>query len=189
MIYNRDIRGYDRSNILTVPITADMRHVAQTEAEWLRQHKVGQTTRAAKADRDVIGSLAHQIVEQKFIDYNLPFVSTRQEQYKRGDTLDIVYEQDKIDVKGTEGEPDPKYFYNEQFLVFRKQVDDPKFKLLTHLIFCKISPSRAEGWIYGVISVPDFIENSYDVKLQWDNKAVRSFQLKPFLPYVYRIPG
>lgn len=194
MRYNRDIRGYSRSNLLTVDITAEMLKEAQTEAEWLRAHKIGATTRAAKNDRDIIGSLAHQIVESKFDDLGLPYKSTRKEQYKRGDTLDIMYENDKIDVKGTEGEPNEKYFYNEQFYVFARQVDDPKFMQLSHLIFCKIAHDRSQGWIYGVMSVPDFIDGCVFVPagthgLRWDNQEVRAHQLKPFLSYVFRVPG
>lgn len=184
-MYNRE---YKRSNILAVDITSDMLKEAESEAGWLREHKIGATTRAAKDSRDIIGSLAHQIVESKFDELGLVYRSTRKEQYSRGDTLDIEYEGDKIDVKGTEGEVNEQYFYNEQFLVFTRQIDDQKFNVLTHLIFCKIARDRSQGWIYGVIDVPKFLRESYPVKLTWDNQAVRARQLRPFLSYVWRAP-
>lgn len=173
-------------DILKVDINQLMVDEAVKEARWLDTTKQGANTRRTKANQDVIGSLAHQIVEQKFKEYGLAFTSTRTEQYNRGDQLDISYESDRIDVKGTEGEPSQQYFFNENFLVFQKQIDDPKFDTLTHLIFCKVASDYSAGWIYGAITTDKFLSLATPVTLKWENQSIKSRFLTPFTDYVFR---
>jgi hypothetical protein len=182
---------YTLNDILEVEITGAMLEEANAEANWFGANMVGGKTRPVTQNRDIIGSLAHQIVEVKFNDFGLAHTSSRisyegNKFLDHGDTFDIQYENDFIDVKGHAGTPNTQYFYNEQFLVFQKQIDTPKFNDLTHLCFCKVAPDYSRGWIYGVISVSQFLDLAVPVTLQYQNQGIKSRQLTPFMDYVFR---
>lgn len=160
---------------------------AKKDATFFRG-QIGRKTRNATEERDIIGSLAHQAVEIAFERNNLYYESYRNKKRPlgEGDTTDILYEQDSIDVKGTRGEPG-KWFYNKSFLVFQKQLDDPKIENITHFCFVLVKEDYSEGWIFGVISLSDFKKLSKPVTLMYENQEIRAFQLVPFNKYAFRV--
>jgi hypothetical protein len=172
-----------KNDLLRVEITPELKQEARKEADFLRI-RWGRKTRAAYGERDLIGSLAHQVVEVKLLELGLSFESQRKKKMP-GDDFDIYYEGDAIDVKGTHGELDD-YFYNKEFLVFQKQLDDPKINQIDYFVFVMVSTILNEGWIFGAISLSDFMEKSYPVKLKFENRGIRAYQLKPFLSYIFR---
>lgn len=181
-----------RSDINQVEISEEMLLEARQEAEWLRTSKVGQKTRNAAEDRDIIGSLAHQAVEKKLSELGLYYESTRKIKYETGDSFDIRYENDFLDVKGSKGIFNEKYFYNREFCIFQEQLDDPKIEKITHFCFVEISPFFDTAYIYGVISRGDFQEQAI-IKPQteiwkWASQGIRAYQLRPFFNYVFRTP-
>src|SRR5512139_597360 len=114
-----------KAKIVTVYITKDMIEEAEREEEE-RTEKYGYKTREVMdktgkvVRRDLIGSLAHQAVEMMFDQYNVPYKSTRTERYGGGDTTDIEYDGDSIDVKGTMRVMDKGWDYTNGFLVLQK---------------------------------------------------------------------
>lgn len=176
----------DISDILTVDLDDDMIRTAEAEQVWLDEHKQGAKTRNAYNDKDIVGSLAHQAVEVSFANYNVPFTSTRLERYDRGDTCDIVYEDDTLDVKGTHGKID-QWFYNKGFLVFQAQLDDPKTEAITHFVFVLVDRDAYKAHIFGVIRRTEFLDKSTPVTLKYENRRILARQLTPFSKYVYRI--
>lgn len=172
------------SDISSVPITPHMISEAEAEMER-RKSKWGATTRAAYELRDLVGSLAHQAVENKFDEFGFPYTSTRLEEYEKGDVLDIIYEDDTIDVKGTHGELNKQYFYNQEFLVFQQQLDSEKMLLISHLVFVQVG--KNDAYIFGAITVPEFREKCRPVKLKYENQGIRAYQLTPFSDYVLRL--
>lgn len=182
----------ERIDIVNIDISDFMRAEAEREYEalkikWGKKSHPTINKYGNQVRRDYIGSLAHQAVEHAFYNLNLPYYSTRKEMYQGGDSLDIQYEEDKIDVKGTEKEFNEKYFYNEQFLVFQHQLDNPKIELLTHFIFVTIDPDYQTARIYGAITLNDFLKESKEVNLMYKNKGIKAYQLTPFRKYVYRV--
>lgn len=173
--------------ILEVDITEEMIFEARKDAEFLAG-QIGKKTRAVLEDRDIIGSLAHQAVEQRFEEAGVMYYSTRtiKEKLGQGDKYDILYERDKIDVKGTRGTLDSKWFYRQQFLVFKDQLDADKFNEITHLLFVLVEPQLSRAYIFGVISTGQFLQEAYPVQLQYNNMAIRAKSLRPFFNYVYR---
>lgn len=163
--------------ISSIPITEEMIKQAEVDAESLKS-SIGQKTRNATEKRDITGSLAHQAVEIKFKELGYPFESYRLERRTFGDRGDIKYENDLIDVKGTNN------VYCNQFLVFDKELESIESKGITHFCFVHIDYENKVANIHGVISFDDFMEKSYPVKLTWENHAIKSNQLKPFISYV-----
>lgn len=171
-------------DIITVPITQEMIMEAEEEASFLKS-KYGSNTRPVISERDIIGSLAHQAVEVFLDSQELAYKSYRKIKYQHGDNLDIEYENDKIDVKGTHGELD-QWFYNKNFLVFQDQLDDPKINKLTHFVFVLVKPDFSEAYIFGIISIGDFLSKSKEVILKYKNQEIRAYQLRPFRKYIWR---
>ena len=156
---------------------------AKRDAESLKS-SIGQKTRAATEDRDIIGSLAHQAVEVKLIEMGRPFTSTRTIHKTAGDEGDIFYDQDNIDVKGTHGSLQEQYFYNQQFLVFDSEIPAIESKGITHFVFVLVDVPKREAYIFGAISYYDFQEKSQPVTLKWENHGVKSRELTPFINYI-----
>jgi hypothetical protein len=181
--------GYELSDITEMEITDDMIAEAEAEQKYLDDNKTGAKTVRTKANQNIIGSLAHQIVENKFAEFGFPFQSFRQERYTAGDQLDLAYENDRIDVKGIEGELNERYYFNEKCYIFHHQFINPKFLTLTHLCFCKIAPDYSRGWILGLISIRDFLaaekENNY---FDPPSHEIPSRLLKGFNRYILRVP-
>lgn len=181
-----------RQDINLVEISEEMLSEAKQEAAWLGNSKVGQKTRNAAEDRDIIGSLAHQAVEQKLSELGLYYESTRKVKYEKGDAFDILYENDFLDVKGSKGIFNEKYFYNREFCVFQEQLDDPKIETISHFCFVEISPFFDEAFIYGVVERNDFLERAISKpqteSWKWPSMGIRAYQLRPFLDYVFRTP-
>jgi len=167
-----------------VILTEQMFNEAKVDAEHLKV-SWGKKTRNATNDRDLIGSLAHQAVEQKFQEYNLPFESYRKVRYTSGDKGDILYDQDLIDVKGTHGELD-MWWQAKNFLVFDKEMPSIESKGITHFVFVLVDLNIKEAYVFGAISLESFKNNSKEVRLKWDNHGVTARQLTPFRDYVFR---
>lgn len=167
------------SDLLTVSITEEMIALAKIDAESLKS-SIGQKTRNATELRDITGSLAHQAVEIKFKEMCRPFESYRLERRTFGDRGDIKYENDLIDVKGQ------SKVWNNQFLIFDKEMESIERKGITHFCFVEINYDKSEAYIYGLINIYDFQEKSVPVKLTWDNHAINIKYLKPFISYVNR---
>ena len=180
----------DINSIVRVDITEEMIAEAQAEQKWLDENKEGAKTRDAYHNKTLIGSLGHQAVEHTFENMDFAYTSTRKIKYKQGDTYDIQYENDYIDVKATHGKLDEKWFFNKEFLVFQAQLDDPKIDLITHFVFVLVDMDEREAYIFGAIHRSDFMSNSNEVKannyLKWDNRAIKAKQLKPFISYICR---
>lgn len=176
---------YTLDDIVKIEITPEMIAEAEAEQEWLNSNKTFNSV-IIKSNHNLVGSLAHQIVEKAFEYYRLPFTSTRKEQLLGGDKYDIKYDNDLLDVKGHEGTINEKYFYNQQFLIFQHQIDNSKFQDTTHIVFCLIEHGYECGYIFGVIETFDFLEKCYPVKLTYENQAIKSRQLRGFRAYCFR---
>ena len=81
----------DRTDIITVEITPEMYKEAREDKEMLSK-KIGLGTRPAIENRDLIGSIAHQVVEDRLIEMGIPFHSSRKEIFVGGDKGDIELE-------------------------------------------------------------------------------------------------
>lgn len=178
-------------DIYTIDLTDDMILEARAEQEWLDKNKQGEKTRNVISDKNIIGSLAHQAVELAFQTSGYDFESTRKIKYKQGDTCDISYLGDSLDVKGTRGKLNEKWFYNRGFLVFQAQVDDPKFEEITHLLFAEVDLDGMQVNIYGVIERQEFLRKSRLIKagesrLQYNNWEIKARQLTPLKKYIYK---
>lgn len=171
--------------IVVVDITEQMLAEARQDSTYLQNTSVGQKTRPVTTDRDIVGSLAHQCVEDYFLNQNVPFQSTRTERLTTGDQTDIIYEDDYIDVKGHKCKFDSKWSHNQKFLIFDKQLEDLDSKPITHYCFVTIEPDYSRGYIFGVISTREFIEKSTPIRLQYDNHQILSRQLKNMSNYVW----
>jgi len=172
-------------DVLVEPITPEMMEEAKAIAEKLKV-SLGQKTRAATENRDIIGSLAHNAVENKLRSLGVTFESYRTKIGVTGDGGDILYDGDLIDVKGTHGKLDEKYFYNKSFLVFDKELPRIESIGISHFVFVQVDIEEQKAYIYGAIRFDDFMENSVPVTLQWENHGIKAYQLKPFINYVYR---
>lgn len=168
------------SDIIHVPLTPDDYFDALKRQMWLDRKKNGAKTRDAFEDKNIVGELAHMAVEKLFDEIGLEYYSSRKEDYARGDQLDIAYNGRTMDVKGTHGVLNEKWFFNKEFLVFNDQVTDPKFLQLDDLCFVQVNPLFTEAWVYGVIEVRDFISEGHPVKLRWDNWGIQAHKLTPF---------
>lgn len=181
----------EKLDIITIPITMEMMAEAERE-EAERSEKHGNSTRWTQRNngdivrQDLVGSLAHQAVEIAFNNLGLGYESTRKIRYKKGDTYDVVYEEDYIDVKGTAKRFNENYFYNESFLIYQKQLDDPKIEQITHFCFVLIDFQESKAHIYGVITLRDFMKESQPKQLQYMNREIKAYKLKPFRKYAFR---
>lgn len=181
----------EKLDLIIVDITMQMLEEAEKE-ENDRAIKHGRSTRWTTRSngevvrQDLVGSIAHQAVEIAFERLNLQFTSTRTVAYKGGDAFDIVYEEDFIDVKGTARKFNEKYFYNESFLVYQKQLDDPKIEKITHFCFVSVDFEGAKAYVFGVISLSEFMRKSTERQLQYMNREIKAYQLKPFRKYAFR---
>lgn len=173
-------------NIVTIDLNDDMIAEAEKMGAWLDKNKQGAKTRDDYKGKNVIGNLAHNAVEVAFDNHGLLYQSTRMVEYKRGDVLDIKYENDCIDVKGTHGKLD-QWFFNKEFLIYKAELDDPKIEVITHFVFVVVDIPDMKAHIYGTMKRDDFIEKSYPVKLNHDNQAIRARQLTPFNNYIFRL--
>jgi hypothetical protein len=175
----------DKDNIITIDLTTDMIAEARKDAEFLRS-KMSWRTINLKDNRDIIGSLAHQAVEQAFENTEMYFESTRKLKYLHGDEYDIKYENDTIDIKGTAGTLD-KWFYNKSFLVITKQLEKEKIEKISHFCFVVVEPDYTQAYIFGLMERHNFVNKSTNVSLKFENKMIRARELKPFRDYVYHV--
>jgi hypothetical protein len=172
------------TDVKTVVITDSMQRAATDEAMEL----AGITSGLRNAhgfgskNHDYVGSIAHQAVERLFERYGMIYESSRGG--KTSDEWDILYDGDKIDVKGTRGELSDKWFFNESFLIFQHQVDRGIIQKKDYLVFVKVGEEKA--YIFGIIATDDFLQKAVDRKLKYDNKEIKAHQLKPFDRYVFR---
>lgn len=175
-----------REDIITIEIDNEMVLIARQEQEWLDINKQGAKTRDAYNDKNIVGSLAHQIVEIALENLRVPYKSFRTQQFKRGDTTDIIYENDYIDVKGTHGSLNEQYFFNQGFLVFKDQLTDSKIDNITHFLFVLIEADYRRGHIFGIIGKEDFLKEATPVTLKYENMQIRAFKLRPLRSYIFR---
>lgn len=177
------------SDIAHYKISDQMVEDALKDQAFHNDVSVGAKTRADYSERDLIGSLGHQAVEQYFEQYKNTgdrYASFRKERrIDRGDDMDIFYSDDAIDVKSTHGQFDEQYFYNKGFLVYEQQLKDPKFAIITHFIFVLIDLKLHIAYIYGIIAKPQFMSLCRPVQLKHANQEIRAFQLTPLHAYVY----
>jgi hypothetical protein len=174
-------------DIIIIKVTDDMIVKAKTEAEWLNSSKAGEKTIQLYDDHNIIGSLGHQAVEIIFDRSKLPYMSYREEKYQNtGDTIDIKYENDLIDVKSHKGKFDEKWFYNQSFLVMTHQMEKLE-KEISHLCFVLVDMDDLNCYLYGVISFKDFKEKATEKKLKYDNWEIKAKDLRPFNDYIFRV--
>lgn len=169
-------------------ITDQMIEDAKKDQAFHNAVSVGQKTRADYDQRDLIGSLGHQIVEQYFQSNTTPpltATSYRTERRTTGDDMDISFAGDCIDVKSTHGSLDEQYFYNKSFLVYDEQLKDPKFKVITHFIFVLVDMQLRIGYVYGIIDKSRFMQLCTPIQLKHANQQIRAFQLTPLHAYLY----
>lgn len=132
------------------PITAKMIKEARAQQDWFHNcYKNNSTTRAVSEDRDIIGDLAHQVVENFLDEVAIPYHSERLIRHESGDELDLLVRGEKWDVKGTML---PDY----EFYVFDKQMRNPKVDELDQFCFVQISRDMKVGKIYSLCPVPYF---------------------------------
>lgn len=177
-----------RDDVMTIQLDEAMVAVAKDDSEFLHKNRTD-NTRALREDRDIIGSLGHQAVEVAFDQLGVPYYSSRTERYKHGgDSMDIEYEGDRIDVKATtERGGIEKYFYNVPFLVIQDQLDDPKTELITHFIFVTVEPTYHYAHVYGIIRQSSFLRLSVPRTLKYENREIKSNQLTPLRKYVFKV--
>lgn len=176
------------TDIAQYKITDEMIAYARADQAFHNTVSVGQKTRADYDERDLIGSLGHQIVEQFFLtntSSQMKATSYRTERRTTGDDMDISFAGDCIDVKSTHGSLVEQFFYNKSFLVYDDQLKDPKFKIITHFIFVLIDLKLHIGYIHGIIEKPRFMALCRPVQLKHNNQEIRAFHLTPLHAYIY----
>jgi hypothetical protein len=175
------------NDLTKIEITKDMLEEATLEAEWLETSKTGNKTIKLTDDYNIVGSLGHQAVEKKLESSGLDFKSFRKEKYiDRGDYLDIQFNEDLLDVKSHKGTLDEKWFYNQSFLVMTHQIEKLK-KEVSHLCFVLVDLDNNYCYLYGVISVADFIDKALPKKLKYDNFEIKAKDLRPFDSYIFKV--
>ena len=181
-----------KNNIVSIPIDLEMIEEAERE-EAERREKWGYGTREVinkegkVVRRDLIGSLAHQAVEIYLDSLRVPYKSFRTVRYKSGDSTDIKYDGDSIDVKGNTRSLKNNYDYIKDFLVFQNQLDDPKMDDISHFCFVTVDPDLDRASIFGIISVGNFLRKSHKVVLQYVNRGISPMQLMCIRNYIFRI--
>lgn len=173
------------NDLVKFVVTPQMFEKAKDEA-LSRKVKWGYSTRPVIKERDIIGSLAHQGVENILKIWGVSYESYREVEYKGGDFADLRYEEDYLDVKGTRKDLNERYFYNENFLVFSDQLKK-EVELINRFVFVGLERDFSKGYIYGVIDPQIFVKLATDVKLQYDNKCIKAHQLTPFRNYIFKI--
>ena len=174
-----------KSELVKFIITEEMIEKAEKEA-IARMSKWGKSTRAAIQDRDVVGSLAHQGVENILDLWDVDYISYREVEYARGDFADIKLREQFLDVKGTRKNFNSKFFFNEEFLVFTDQLKK-EVENIHQFVFVGLERNFSKGYIYGIIEPRKFVGLATDVKLKFDNKMVKAYHLKPFKDYVFEL--
>lgn len=179
----------DINDIAKIQITGEMEAEARADQQFHTSVSVGQKTRADYDERDFIGSLGHQIVEKYII--STAHISDRYKSFRterridRGDDMDIFFNDDAIDVKATHGALDEMYYYNKGFLVYDKQLKDPKYRVISHFVFTQIDIKLHIGYIYGIIDKARFMEHCKPVQLNNLNQEIRAYRLTPLHAYLY----
>lgn len=177
------------SDLAKIEITEEMIAEARDDQGFHNRVSVGAKTRADYDERDLVGSLGHQIVEQYFEFHKLPtdrYKSFRKERrIDRGDDMDIFFNDDAIDVKATHGTLDEQYFFNKGFLVYDAQLKDPKFELISHFIFVQVDLQHKVGHIYGIVLKDTFLNKAKPVQLKHANHEIKAYQLVPLHVYFY----
>lgn len=173
-------------DIIEIDITPEMVEEAREEHARLIKKNMSPKTRLVMDNHNVIGSLAHQAVEIALENMGVAYTSYRREIYVGGDKCDIEYDTDTIDVKGTHGILD-KWFYNKDFLVFADQLKDEKIKEISHFLFTLVHKDLTTVWIFGIITVSEFLDRATPVRLKYDNLAIKARYLRPFRSYIFRV--
>ena len=171
------------------PITAAMIQQARAQQDWFHNYyKNNSTTRAASADRDIIGDLAHQVVENFLDEIDMPYHSERLIKHDSGDELDLIVQGEKWDVKGT-------MLDSYEFYVFDKQMRNPKVNELDYFCFVQISRDMKVGKIYSLCPVTYFKKKMQIApagginSFKYDNQGVLTFFLPSFKDWFMRQPA
>ena len=179
-------KNMDYNDIITVEITQEMIRKAERERDWL-DTKTGNKTKLLTERHNIVGSLGHQAVEEALDEFGYDFKTCRTKKYQHGDTVDIIYENDHIDIKATASKYNPKFYYNQEFLVLCDQIEDEKYKTITHLLFVSISQDYSIARIFGVISKSDLLRYGYSIGpnnyLKHKNIGIRAHKLYPLRKY------
>lgn len=168
-----------------------MRVAANDYAKKVADLKKRNTVKAT-SKHDYYGYLAHQAVENKLEQNNLEFES--KQEVGGPDAYDILFTGDKIDVKATHRDHydiDTWWEY-QNFLVFKHQVDREVLQQKDSIIFCVVDDPSSLVYIFGNISVDDFLSKSHIVgphntkHLKWDNYQISAKKLTPLWEFLLR---
>lgn len=178
-------------DLVKFDVTDEMIAEAYQDAEQ-RDTKVGEKTQLFSDDRDVVGSLGEQVVEQVLDMWGLPYKSTRKIFYTGGDGMDIEYDGEKIDVKTHRSDFNKKYFYCEDCMVFKHHLD--KMMMVDYLLFVGLQREYKDhrlAVIYGVIRPEDFMEKAIEFRNEHNGKVIEGMKIKsryliPFRNYAFR---
>lgn len=159
--------------------------------KYMDEKNQGKKTHDLSRTKNVTGFLGHLAVEKQFVDLGVWVESTREVKFAGGDTYDLKYENDFLDVKTHKRDFDDKWFFNEKMLVF----DTHEHKQETHFVFVRVTPDFERAYIFGVMAYDDFINTSQPgvmpprgrVTTPTNYHWVYSRDLRPITKYIMRI--
>jgi len=177
---------YTLDDIVEIEITDSMLAQARAEQKFYNDNKQGEQTVNLRDDHDIVGSIAHQAVEQVFDFSPYGYKSSRQEKLQGGDKYDMLYGDKVIDVKHAYGRFNPKYFYNHNCGITKKEWEN---KLLggdiNCFVFVNVDLEAGRCYVLGAISKDDFDELKEPFNKGVDGYQVKSRQLTTIHKFIY----
>lgn len=177
---------YTLDDIVEIEITDSMLAQAKAEKKFYDENKQGEQTVNLRADHDIVGSLAHQAVEQVFDFSPYTYQSSRQIKFKGGDKCDMIYGERIIDVKHAYGRFNPQYFYNHNCGITKKEWDSRLVSgEIDTFIFVNVDLEAGRCYVLGVITKDDFDNLKEPFNKGVDGYQVKSRQLTSIHKFIY----
>ena len=163
---------------------------AKAWAKFMDQKNQGEKTINLISTKNITGYLCHLAVEKVFDQCGVEFNTTRINKFEHGDSYDLIFENDRIDVKGQKRTFDDKWFFNQKMWVadwhIRKQE--------THYCFVWHNHDYSIARIFGIIGADEFEERSKPGQfvLKETGKVIKykyvlSKDLRPLRDYIFRV--
>lgn len=150
-------KRYSKNDIWEFDVTDEALAEAQALANKLNR-KDNSTTHIFKAGHNITGFICHLAVEAFLSNSPYGFSSTRLADYDgQGDTHDIYFKGDYIDVKGCSSSINWNYLTNLNCLVSQREYNNKiKAGCINKFIFCRYSEAERKVYVLGVIGKDEF---------------------------------
>lgn len=184
----------NREDIISVPILETERVNAEQYAIELAQQDRDYRVKPMKGhSHDYYGYLAQSAVDGVLEDKGVAFES--QKAKPTPDSFDLKIADETYDVKATHRNnyDIDKWWNYQKFLIFEHQIERGIIQKKDSLIFCIVDDPKSYVYIFGALSVNDFLKFAKKVgpktnpNLKWDNREISVTALRPFWKYIYHV--